>query len=209
MEIRYFWLAFLAALIIFSYYVFFFEPGQIVVKKTKLDIGLNESIRIVFISDIHVETISDEYLGQVVVAANSQNADYIFLGGDYSDGGSQISRLAPLGDLQAKKGQFAVLGNHDYLYDETSCSKSQEETGNEISSLLESMSFSVLRNDVAELDGFTLVGIDDEWACRDDYFSAIEGVDLSGPGILLTHNQEAVPYDEYQNWNLILAGHTH
>jgi len=75
--------------------------------------------------------------------------------------------------------------------------------------LLELEGIRVLRNGNADLGGFTLVGVDDAWACESDYWKAVEGADRSRPIILLTHNQEAVPPQEYEGLGLVLVGHTH
>ncbi len=199
----------LAAIVIFAYYVFFFEPDQLIVRTIKLDIGLEEPVKAVFLSDIHTETISEDYLKRVVDTVNRQHPEYVFLGGDYSDGGSGQEKLYTLSDLKAAKGVYAVMGNHDYYYNELACSTQNEGTALGIIEILESSGATVLRNEVVELDGFVLAGIDDKWSCKDDYFGAIDGIDFSRPNILLTHNQEALPYEEYADWDLILAGHTH
>jgi len=205
-----FWIAVLLGILIIGYYIFFIEPNALTVKRMNLDIGLNESVKIVFIADIHIETISDEFLERVIETANAEEADYILLGGDYTDSISFTrNRLAPLQNLNSKKDIYTVLGNHDYGYYEMTRATSVNETGGGITQFFESAGIIVLRNEGVDTGDFILVGVDNEWACKDDYEKAIEGVDFSGTTILVTHDQEAVPRNEFVKWDLILVGHTH
>ncbi len=205
-----FWIAILLGILIIGYYMFFIEPNALIVKRITLDVGLDEPVKIVFIADIHIETISDEFLERVIETANAEKADYILLGGDYTDSLMYTGdRLAPLQNLKSKKGTYAVLGNHDYYLYEMSCSIPEDSTAEEITVFLEFSGITVLRNEHVYTGDFILVGVDDEWACKDDYEETIEGVNSSGTAILLTHDQEAVPRNEFSRWDLILVGHTH
>lgn len=205
------WLLAFAIIFAVSYYSWAIEPKGLVVKRSVVEIGLEKPVKIVFISDIHAETISDGFLESAVGMANAENPDYVFLGGDYTEtGGAQIERLAPLRKLKAKKGAFAVLGNHDYLLGESACSSPDGDAAAEkTAAFLESMGITVLRNGNIDTGDFVLAGVDDFWACKSNYSKAMEGADRSRPVVLLTHNQESVPEDEYRKPNLVLAGHTH
>ena len=203
----------LAFAIIFlaAYYAIYIEPLSLSVKKVQLHVGLDEPVKLAFISDIHVGSISDDFLKNVVEKVNEENPDYVLLGGDFVDSVSDISRLAPLQKLKAKKGIFAVLGNHDYGFaSEIPCPSSEgENSAGKVAAFLESANITVLRNNKTDLLDLSLIGIDDFWACRSDYQNATLDVDRSRPMIVLTHNQESIPLYEYNRLNLVLAGHTH
>lgn len=205
-----FWILSIIAVLVFAYYIFFVQPNEIAVKTVSIETEVNEPIKIVFITDIHIETISDDNFEEMIRLANAQEADYILLGGDYTDS-LRISRdrLAPLQNLKSKNGIYGVLGNHDYEYQEMTCATTVNETGGEITQFFESMGIDILRNEKVDTGDFILVGVDNEWACKDDYEKASEGVDFSKTTILLTHDQEAIPKNELTKWDLILVGHTH
>lgn len=205
-----FWILFIIAVLVFSYYIFFVQPNEIAVKTINIETGVNNPVKIVFITDIHIETISDEMLEETIELANAQEADYVLLGGDYTDSISLTKdRLVPLQNLKSKNGIYAVLGNHDYEYQEMTCATMVNETGDEITQFFESMGIDILRNEKVDTGDFILVGVDDEWACKDDYENASDEVDFSRTTVLLTHDQEAIPKDELTKWDLILVGHTH
>ena len=70
------------------------------------------------ISDIHVgHTIRRGYLDAIVRRVNGLKADLVAITGDVVDG--SVARLrphvAPLAELQARHGVYAVTGNHEYL----------------------------------------------------------------------------------------------
>ncbi len=69
------------------------------------------------ISDLHVgPTIKRDYVAGVVERLNALHPDLIAVTGDLVDGSVERLRpdLAPLGDLRARHGVFAVTGNHEY-----------------------------------------------------------------------------------------------
>jgi hypothetical protein len=201
------WSAVLVIILVLSYYMLFIEPNNIVVNIINVEIGSSRPQKIVFISDIHIETISDVLLDNIVETSNAQNPDYIFLGGDFTEG-SEIgfTRLKALQGLRSKNGIFAVLGNHDYPI--FSCND-QDITNNPTNDELNIMNIHVLRNENIDLGNFVLIGIDDLWACRSNYSKAIEGTNRSKPAIVLSHNSQAIPEDEFEKLSLVLSGHTH
>jgi hypothetical protein len=72
---------------------------------------------IVQISDLHVgPTIKRGYLEAVVRAVNQLQPDVVAVTGDIVDGSVQQLRphVAPLADLRARHGVYAVTGNHEY-----------------------------------------------------------------------------------------------
>lgn len=117
-------------------YSYFVEPFRLVVKQQELRVeGWDpefNGFRAVLISDIHGGSRGGdaESIRRIVHTANQQNADAIFLLGDYVSqervSGKSLSEsplrmpMAEIADLlrglKAKNGIFAVLGNHDGWY---------------------------------------------------------------------------------------------
>ena len=78
-----------------------------------------EGFSLVQLSDLHIGPLLDrEWLGAVVDRANALKPDVLVLTGDYIDGFAADlgDELAPLADLRAPYGVFAVTGNHEYYY---------------------------------------------------------------------------------------------
>ena len=74
--------------------------------------------RIVQISDLHANRLLPRgWVKAVVEKANALEPDLILLTGDTIDGSTDKRRndVAPLKDLQARHGIFAVPGNHEYI----------------------------------------------------------------------------------------------
>src|SRR2546430_12121822 len=79
-----------------------------------------DGLRIVHLSDFHYGPLTDSrHLKRAVQAANDLRPDLIALTGDYiSHDRSYAASCAELvGDLRARYGVYAVLGNHDHWTD--------------------------------------------------------------------------------------------
>jgi predicted MPP superfamily phosphohydrolase len=84
---------------------------------TKNQIFKDHPTRIVLISDIHLATWrSENPVREFIEIVNQLHPDYIFFGGDMVQFTSQEMNhyMTLLGHLNAKKGIYSVLGNHDY-----------------------------------------------------------------------------------------------
>ena len=98
----------------------------------------------------------------------------------------------------ARRGTFAILGNHDYWCD-----------GGRMSRELEAVGVQHLRNRSVVIDGLRLVGIDDHWTGNDDLDHAMAGVGADEPTLLLMHSPDLVFPAAGAGIDLALAGHTH
>ena len=68
----------------------------------------------------------------------------------------------------------------------------------------------MLRNEVAEIDGLQVAGLDDLWAGRFDTARGLAALDPRKASLVLSHNPDTVDepgWGDYRGW--ILAGHTH
>lgn len=79
-----------------------------------------DGYRLVQISDIHCSSAARKWRTEAIVGrVNALKADLVCLTGDYADGkvADLGDDLAPLCELRAKDGVYAVRGNHEYYRD--------------------------------------------------------------------------------------------
>ncbi len=186
------------------------EPRWI--KLTKPDIRLKnlppawDGVRIAHLTDIHLgRLIGLDYVRQAVAMTNDAAPDIIVLTGDFVSQRRTINAEygKALGQLRAREGKFAVLGNHDHWADAPG-----------VVSMLASAGISMLTNAHRLLrrggQGLCLAGVDDLWAGRPDLERALAGVGGNVPRILLCHNPDyAEEMASGPPVDLMLAGHTH
>jgi predicted MPP superfamily phosphohydrolase len=185
------------------------EVVDIEVKLAKLPRAL-DGFSIVQLSDLHVGlTIDRGFVQRVVDHANALSPDLIVLTGDVVDG--YVDRLrddaAPLAELRARHGVYAVTGNHEYYVGV-----------DEWIEALSALGVRYLRNErVAIGDGeatFDLAGVDDHTANRwpghgEDLSRALDGRDRSRAVVLLAHQPRQVRRARHYGVDLQLSGHTH
>lgn len=185
------------------------EPYQFEVTRRQIYISdLPRSFhgfRIVQLSDIHHSSFLDEaHIAEAVRRANELQPDLVALTGDYvSHTPEYIPGVArALGQLQARHGVFAVLGNHDHWTD-----------GQQMANALTERSIRVLCNEHVHLhcggEKLCVAGIDDLMAKRDDLAGALVGTTRDEARILLAHNPAIIREASRAGVDLVLAGHTH
>lgn len=75
---------------------------------------------------------------------------------------------------------------------------------------LEASGVQILRNEIIDVAGLQIAGLDDAWAGRFDPHRAFATLDPSRPALALSHNPDTVDFfgwNAYKGW--ILSGHTH
>jgi predicted MPP superfamily phosphohydrolase len=176
------------------------------IKLAKLPAAL-DGFSIVQLSDLHVGmTIDRDFVQRVVDGANALSPDLIVLTGDLVDGRVEDLRdeAAPLANLKAKHGLYAVTGNHEYYSDADPWIRE-----------LTSRGIRYLRNEHVEIaGGFTLAGVDDHSARGyeghgADYKAALDGRDPAKPVVLLAHQPRQVRRAAEHGVDFQLSGHTH
>ncbi len=168
-----------------------------------------DGFTIVQLTDLHVGmTIDRDFVRRVVERTNVLAPDLIALTGDFVDGKVDDLRdeIAPLAELRAKHGVFAITGNHEYY-------SGADPWIAEISRL----GVRYLRNErvVIERDGaaFDLAGVDDHSAGGpghgEDLAAATAGRDRERALVLLAHQPRQVRRASKYGVDLQLSGHTH
>jgi predicted MPP superfamily phosphohydrolase len=162
------------------------------------------------ISDLHVgRRVQDDYLLYCLELIRGLAPDILVMTGDFIsyDNRQQIDQLAlvmrnlPLGALAT----FATLGNHDYGH-----GWSHPEVAAQVVRVLEQAGARVLRNEVADVRGLKIAGLDDLWGDRFDPLAVFSKHDLAEASIVLVHNPDGVDHAAFEAYTVwILAGHTH
>jgi predicted MPP superfamily phosphohydrolase len=158
-------------------------------------------LRIAFASDIHAgPTTHASLIRETADALAAAKPDVLLLGGDYVlFDARHVEMLAPIFDVPAPIGRFAVLGNHDLWADDR-----------RIVSAIERAGIRVLVNEAAHLpapyDRVSICGLDEPWTGRPDPSAAF--ADARDVRVLLAHAPSAVALVD-EPFDVCLCGHTH
>lgn len=205
-----------AIALLFTYgYVF----GQRQLSVPEIDVPLrgpwpaNEPLRVVHLSDIHIgRNLSVGELRKFVTRVNALEADLICITGDIIDSPHvDYARYLPvLGELRARAGVVAILGNHDHRAGATEV----------VDALRSWTSFTVLRDTAETLEvagtRVHIIGLDDrgrDWArgiVNDPRLTELSAeAPRDVPVILLVHRPDIFPQAAASGIPLTLSGHTH
>lgn len=165
--------------------------------------------KLIQLSDPHIgPRVDDTYLLKTFKKVQALEPDIVLYTGDFTcyedDLSSHINRIFPY----LPKGKMAsagVLGNHDY-----GPSWSHPEIANLITTVAQNNGIRILRNEVIDVEGFQIAGLDDLWAHRFDLNAVMSRLDFQRASIVLSHNPDTVDlpgWNSYEGW--ILSGHTH
>ena len=168
-----------------------------------------DGFTIVQLTDLHVGlTIDRTFVQRVVDITNRLAPDLVAMTGDFVDGkvSDLHEEIAPLANLRASHGVFAVTGNHEYY-------SGVEPWVAQISTL----GVRYLRNERVVIgDGngssFELAGVEDHNAFgdyREDLKAATAGRDPDRALVLLAHQPRQVKRAALHGVDLQLSGHTH
>ncbi len=166
-----------------------------------------EPLRILHISDLHLENISVSP-EQLYESIRSQPIDLIALTGDFMDRKKSIPKLLPylqvLKKLEPVYGIYAVLGNHDYVL--------RKDDLDQLKNLLILNSVKLLQNenDNIDIDGVPLniIGIDDFSTKRSNLMESYDGL-KDGYNLVITHDPNIVLSMHNYHFDYLLSGHFH
>lgn len=183
----------------------------------RLDLALDgypaaaQPTRLVLFSDLHVHgpDTPPARIGRIVAQIDALHPDIVIVAGDFVGGNwigrrySPVEAVAPLAGLRARKGVYAVLGNHDAEAGEA-----------QVAAALRAVGVRVLVNDAVTVGPLAIGGIDGQllqghakWqARRAEVYAKLRRT--AGAKLLVVHRPDE------SNWappwlHLVLAGHTH
>ena len=165
--------------------------------------------RLVQLSDLHIgPRVDDSYIVRVFNRVSALAPEIVVFTGDFTSYAPDVidhTRRVFAALPRGTRGSFGVLGNHDY-----GPRWGRSEVADDLAELARVAGTRILRNEVAEVDGLQIVGLDEYWAGRFDPVEAFAGVDHSRATIALSHNPDTADetgWGDYSGW--ILCGHTH
>lgn len=194
-------------------YTWLVEPHWLEIVHRPLPIaGLPASLigrRLAHLSDLHVGTrVSDDYIRNTFRRVTELSPDIVVYTGDFTshepgifDHAERIYQDLPQGRLAT----LGVLGNHDY-----GVNWAQPQVGQRFIDIFRNAGLRILRNEVVDVAGLQVAGLDDLWAQRFDPIRGLAALDRSRPAIALSHNPDTVDrpgWEGFHGW--IFAGHTH
>jgi predicted MPP superfamily phosphohydrolase len=161
------------------------------------------------LSDIHVgPRVSDRFVLDVFARVAALSPDVVVYTGDFTSYSDEVYSHAariyadpPRGRL----GTFGILGNHDY-----GPAWAHPEVAARLTAQLQAAGIRILRNEVADVEGLQIGGMDELWAHRFDPVRTLAALDRNRAAIVLSHNPDTVDqqgWSGYHGW--ILSGHTH
>jgi predicted MPP superfamily phosphohydrolase len=179
-----------------------------------------ESLKVVQISDIHVGSFFNNHskVNKAIDMINSLDADYVFFTGDLvNNTASEMDGWEHVfSRIQAKKGKYSILGNHDYG-DYVRWEQDSHKTEN-LQQLIEKhreIGFTPLLNKSVQLEkDIWLLGVEN-WGKAPFRQSGkldhtLNGVPDSALKILLSHDPSHFDIQVLDtNIDLTLSGHTH
>lgn len=168
-----------------------------------------QGARLVHLSDLHIgPRVADSYLIQAFMRVKEFNPEIVVYTGDFISYNADVFAHAdrmfshlPLGS----RATFGILGNHDY-----GPAWAHLDVASRVAESAKSVGVRMLRNEMAEVDGLQVAGLDDLWARRFDPVRALAALDPLKASLVLSHNPDTVDqqgWGGYTGW--ILAGHTH
>lgn len=194
-----------------SFYLTFIIPiiivilGNInvnIIHLTKYDLSnkdITKDVRIAYVSDVHLSTLDNKKLDDLVKFINDKDYDIFVIDGDLVDEFSTDKKIESvikkLGSIKTKYGNYYVEGNHDLL-------------NNKNRTLLTNSNFIVLEDNKVLIDNnYYLIGRRDKKdKLRTDLNSLTYNLDK--PAILLDH-QPNIEKNMDPRIIVQLSGHTH
>lgn len=199
------------------YYAIYIEPAKLILKQ--VDIHLPQwhkswhGLRILLISDIHAGKYQDhERLEKIIRLVESRSADLILLLGDYGAGYNKLDSMPPedighfLARLKARYGVYAILGNHDWVYNPILFRQALTDAGIPILEN-ESCLVSCGERGVLELCGLPDYGTREHWFINK---KIVKRKNAELPSLAMTHNPlPFILYPDQMPYDLTVSGHTH
>ena len=203
----------LAAIAGLGVYARWLEPHWLEIVHRRLPIdrlpGRLIGLTLAQISDVHVgPRVDNAYLISVFQCVTTLNPDIVVFTGDFISYYPRVFAEIPLVYQFFPTGRLAtlaVLGNHDY-----GPAWSYPEIAEQVVESVQQFGITVLRNQVWEVDGLQIAGLDDLWGHQFQLAPTLAALDPAKASIVLSHNPDTVDlpgWSGYHGW--VLSGHTH
>lgn len=185
----------------------FLEANNIAIRRLDINISKNKTmaIKIAMLSDIHLGlNINYLRLRKIIPEINKFSPDLVVITGDIIDEEAErINQYIKIfSKIKTKYGLFAVTGNHEYY--------AGKET---FSHFFKRANIRLLRNEVVDLDGIEIAGIDDEAFLAGKWAENLKRVlskhKREAPLLLLKHRPTGFDIARSFGVDLMLCGHTH
>ncbi|MCP3735741.1 metallophosphoesterase [Sphingomonas sp. RP10(2022)] len=169
-----------------------------------------DGYRLVQLTDLHISRLFPAPWAQAVVTrANAAGADLIVVTGDFIDGSVAMRRadVAPLRDLHAPDGVYAIPGNHEYFFDYDAWMRHLADLGMRMLP----NAHAILSRGAAQLvvAGVTDLSAPQHGRPGPDLAAALAGAPAEAPILLLDHQPRQARHAAARGVALQLSGHTH
>lgn len=169
-----------------------------------------DGYRLLQLTDLHISRLfSTTWTQAVVTRANAAKADLIVVTGDFIDGSVAMRRadIAPLQELHAPDGVFAIPGNHEYFFDYPEWMRHLSGLGMHM--LLNAHAV-ITRGDAhLVVAGVTDLSAPEHGQAGPDLEAALAGCPSGAPIVLLDHQPRKAQDAADRGVALQLSGHTH
>lgn len=194
-------------------YAYGIEPHRVTTVERDLDItSLPNDLdgkKVVQISDMHLGPTPADYLLDCFRKVEALQPEFIVVTGDWmtSRNTEVVDAVGELmGQLkQPPLGVFGTFGNHDY-----GPTWKDKRIADALEIALVDAGVRVLRNQLVDVGGVQLIGLDELWAYQFEPEKALAAYDPRRASIALSHNPDTLDrkgWGSYQGW--VLSGHTH
>ncbi len=178
------------------------------------------SVKIVQLSDIHVGSFFNNYkkVEKAINKINALNADYVFFTGDLVNNSAAEMKgwESVFSKIQAKKGKYSILGNHDYGdYVKWNSDEQKQQNLNDLLAIHQEIGFQPLLNESVELaSNFWLLGVENwgkaPFRQSGELSKTLTNVPNDAFKLLLSHDPSHFDLEVIKtNIDLTLSGHTH
>ena len=161
------------------------------------------------VSDLHIgPRVDDAYLLRCFERLMALAPEIVVYTGDFTSFAADVFAHAARMFSHLPHGRLAtlgILGNHDY-----GPGWSHPEIAARLAELASAAGVRILRNEVTDVEGLQVAGLDDLWAHRFDAASTLAALQPGRAAVALCHNPDTADlpvWGAYRGW--ILAGHTH
>ena len=171
-----------------------------VIKKKNIKITSNKiknNLRLIFLSDLHLGSNSQEYLDKVISILSKIQYDFLLIGGDLIDSSSFKLKYLEKFKLLKKK-IFFVTGNHEYYLNNT----------HEILEVLQRNRVLYLNNSSLIYKNLNIIGLNDNQTVSSQKKLALKLKKEHLFNLVLVHKPSVWSFIR-NKVDLVLAGHTH